>query len=53
VSRRRDSEVSGRTDGNTVVNMAGTSEWLGRVLPVRVLRAGPHSVGGQVIERPA
>jgi tRNA-2-methylthio-N6-dimethylallyladenosine synthase len=46
-SRRRDSEVSGRTSSNVVVNLPGHSEWIGRTVPVRIERAGPHSVWGQ------
>jgi tRNA-2-methylthio-N6-dimethylallyladenosine synthase len=47
-SRRRDTEVSGRTSSNVVVNVPGPSAWIGRTLPVRIERAGPHSVWGQV-----
>jgi tRNA-2-methylthio-N6-dimethylallyladenosine synthase len=47
VSRRRSTEVSGRTSTNVVVNLPGEASWIGRVLPVRIERAGPHSVSGQ------
>jgi tRNA-2-methylthio-N6-dimethylallyladenosine synthase len=47
-SRRRETELSGRTSGNVVVNMPGPPEWIGRTVEVRVERAGPHSVGGRV-----
>src|SRR5262249_50294134 len=43
-SRRRASELSGRTSSNVVVNVPGPLEWIGRTLPVLVERAGPHSV---------
>jgi tRNA-2-methylthio-N6-dimethylallyladenosine synthase len=46
-SRRRDTEVSGRTNSNVVVNMPGRPEWIGRTMPVRIERAGPHSVWGR------
>jgi tRNA-2-methylthio-N6-dimethylallyladenosine synthase len=46
-SRRRDSEVSGRTSSNVVVNLPGRTEWIGRTMPVRIERAGPHSVWGR------
>jgi tRNA-2-methylthio-N6-dimethylallyladenosine synthase len=49
-SRRRDTELSGRTSANVVVNLPGPAAWIGRLLPVRVERAGPHSVWGQAIE---
>ncbi|MGH9143032.1 MAG: MiaB/RimO family radical SAM methylthiotransferase, partial [Vicinamibacterales bacterium] len=46
-SRRRDGELSGRTSTNVPVNLPGPAEWIGRTLPVRIERAGPHSVWGQ------
>jgi tRNA-2-methylthio-N6-dimethylallyladenosine synthase len=45
-SRRRATELSGRTSTNVVVNLPGPAAWIGRTLPVRVERAGPHSVWG-------
>ncbi len=47
-SRRRETELSGRTSQNTVVNLPGSAEWIGRTLPVLIERAGPHSIWGQV-----
>jgi len=52
--RRRHAEISGRTSGNTVVNSAapgGTeaSEWVGRTIPIRIHRAGPHSLWGEAV----
>jgi tRNA-2-methylthio-N6-dimethylallyladenosine synthase len=49
-SRRREVELSGRTSTNVVVNLPGPAEWIGRTLPVRVERAGPHSVWGRMTE---
>jgi len=46
-SRRRATEVSGRTSSNVVVNLPGDPSWIGRIVPVRIERAGPHSVGGR------
>jgi tRNA-2-methylthio-N6-dimethylallyladenosine synthase len=46
-SRRRDWEVSGRTSGNTVVNLPGRPDWVGRFVDVDVRRAGPNSVWGE------
>jgi len=46
-SRRRATELSGRTSGNVVVNVPGPSDWIGRTVPVRIERAGPHSVWGR------
>jgi tRNA-2-methylthio-N6-dimethylallyladenosine synthase len=47
-SRRRETELSGRTTTNVVVNLPGPADWIGRTLPVRVERAGPHSVWGRI-----
>jgi UDP-N-acetylglucosamine:LPS N-acetylglucosamine transferase len=50
--------VSGRTSGTTVVNVAvpegeeNLGTWVGRTVPVRVLRAGPHSVFGEACLSP-
>jgi tRNA-2-methylthio-N6-dimethylallyladenosine synthase len=53
-SRRREGEISGRTNGNTVVSFpvpagAGGSpaEWIGRTVAVRITRASPHSLSGE------
>jgi tRNA-2-methylthio-N6-dimethylallyladenosine synthase len=51
-SRRRTTELCGRTTGNVVVNLAGPVEWIGRSVAVQVERAGPHSVWGRAV-RPA
>lgn len=48
-SRRRDWEVSGRTTGNTVVNLPGGPDWIGRFVDVEVRRAGPHSLWGEPV----
>jgi len=47
-SRRRETELSGRTSTNVVVNLPGPAAWIGRTLPIRIERAGPHSVWGQL-----
>ncbi|HVC18921.1 MAG TPA: tRNA (N6-isopentenyl adenosine(37)-C2)-methylthiotransferase MiaB [Vicinamibacterales bacterium] len=48
VSRRRPEDLSGRTTGNTVVNFRGSAAWIGRTLPVRICRAGPNSLAGEL-----
>jgi tRNA-2-methylthio-N6-dimethylallyladenosine synthase len=48
VSRRRETELSGRTTGNTVVNFPGQAEQLGHLVAVTIRRAGPNSVWGEV-----
>jgi tRNA-2-methylthio-N6-dimethylallyladenosine synthase len=58
-SRRRsragsldEAQISGRTTGNTVVNLPvpggrDAEAWVGRTVPVNIRRAGPNSVWGQ------
>lgn len=48
-SRRRDWELSGRTGGNTVVNLSGDPAWIGRTVPVRITAANPNSLRGEAI----
>jgi tRNA-2-methylthio-N6-dimethylallyladenosine synthase len=48
-SRRRPWELSGRTSGNTVVNLSGDPSWIGRIMPVRITRANPNSVRGEAL----
>mgnify|MGYP003346041959 FL=1 len=48
-SRRREWELTGRTSGNTVVNLPGPPEWLGRLVEVEIKRAGPNSVWGEAV----
>jgi tRNA-2-methylthio-N6-dimethylallyladenosine synthase len=47
-SRRRATELSGRTSQNVVVNLPGPAAWIGRTVTVKVQRAGAHSVWGTV-----
>jgi tRNA-2-methylthio-N6-dimethylallyladenosine synthase len=56
VSRRRTRELSGRTSGNTVVNLPMPSDtsggaadegWIGHLMAVRITRSGPHSLSGE------
>ena len=49
VSRRRESELCGRTMGNTVVNFPGPRAWVGRTVPVRISRAGAFSLSGEPV----
>ena len=48
-SRRRDWELSGRTSGNTVVNLPGSADWVGRTIPVRITGANPNSLRGEAV----
>jgi tRNA-2-methylthio-N6-dimethylallyladenosine synthase len=45
---RRGDQLSGRTGGNIVVNFEGPDALLGTLVPVRIHRAGAHSLGGAV-----
>jgi tRNA-2-methylthio-N6-dimethylallyladenosine synthase len=45
-SRRRETELSGRTSGNTVVNVPGPAEWIGQTVRVTIERAGAYSLWG-------
>ena len=46
-SRRREWELSGRTSGNTVVNLSGDPAWIGTTIPVRITSANPNSLRGE------
>ena len=48
-SRRREWELSGRTSGNTVVNLPGDPPWVGQIIPVRITGANPNSLRGQSV----
>jgi tRNA-2-methylthio-N6-dimethylallyladenosine synthase len=52
VSRRRGTELTGRTSGNSVVNFPGDPAWRGRMVRVRVARAGPNSLWGEIVDPP-
>jgi tRNA-2-methylthio-N6-dimethylallyladenosine synthase len=49
-SKRRESELAGRTGGNTVVNFPGPSGLLGTLAQVRITGAGPNSLRGELAE---
>jgi len=48
-SRRREWELSGRTSGNTVVNLPGPADWVGKIIPVRISAANPNSLRGEAV----
>jgi tRNA-2-methylthio-N6-dimethylallyladenosine synthase len=57
--RRRDTELSGRTMGNTVVNFRAPADtppsggsWIGQTVRVRVTRGGPHNLSGEATSAP-
>jgi len=47
-SRRSETELTGRSSQNIVVNLPGSPDWIGRIENVRISRSGPHSVWGEV-----
>jgi tRNA-2-methylthio-N6-dimethylallyladenosine synthase len=47
-SRRRAWELSGRTSGNTVVNLTGNAALIGQLVPVRITAANPNSLRGEL-----
>jgi tRNA-2-methylthio-N6-dimethylallyladenosine synthase len=49
VSRRRASDLAGRTTGNAIVNFVGSPELIGRVVEVRIIEAGPNSLRGELV----
>jgi tRNA-2-methylthio-N6-dimethylallyladenosine synthase len=53
ISRRRASEVAGRTSSNTIVNFPGPSDWLGSLRRVRITDAAPNSLRGEAVDAAA
>ena len=49
VSRRREWEVTGRTSGNTPINLPGTVDLIGRTVDVRITGHGPNSLRGEAM----
>ncbi|WP_293008326.1 tRNA (N6-isopentenyl adenosine(37)-C2)-methylthiotransferase MiaB [Nitrosomonas sp.] len=49
VSKKNFDELSGRTDNNRVVNLAGDSELIGQFVNVRINEARAHSLRGDII----
>jgi len=50
VSKRDEKAVSGRTEGNKVVNFKGGRELIGEFVRVKIIRAGPNSLYGERLE---
>jgi tRNA-2-methylthio-N6-dimethylallyladenosine synthase len=47
-SRRRDSDLAGKTDGWVTVNFPGSADLIGRMVTVRVTESAPNSVRGEM-----
>lgn len=52
-SRRRASDLAGRTSGNTVVNFEAPQHLLGQLVRVRITDSGPYSLRGELAEQRA
>ncbi|MDQ3069755.1 MAG: tRNA (N6-isopentenyl adenosine(37)-C2)-methylthiotransferase MiaB [Acidobacteriota bacterium] len=48
-SRRSESDVSGRTSGNTIVNFPGGKALIGTIVPVRIIEAAPNTLRGELV----
>jgi tRNA-2-methylthio-N6-dimethylallyladenosine synthase len=48
-SRKDPNELAGRTDNNRVVNFPAPPRLIGRMVEVRITRALPHSLRGEVV----
>jgi tRNA-2-methylthio-N6-dimethylallyladenosine synthase len=53
ISRRRETELAGRTSGNTIVNFPGNPELVGRLVDVRITEASPNSLRGVLLNEHA
>ncbi len=53
VSKKNNSELTGRTSNNRVVNFAGPPRLIGNLIDVRITQALPHSLRGEVVIKPS
>ncbi len=42
--------LQGRTERNEIVHLEGPAEWIGRIVPVEIVRANKHSLTGRALE---
>lgn len=49
VSRKSDSQISGRTENNRVVNFTGDKKYIGQFIDVRITEAWTNSLQGEMI----
>lgn len=49
ISKKNLDELSGRTDNNRVVNLAGNSELIGHFVNARITEARAHSLRGEIV----
>lgn len=48
-SKQSDQDVTGRTRSNKIVNFEGNLELVGQLVPIRITKAYPHSLRGEII----
>jgi len=48
LSKQSDQDVTGRTRSNKIVNFPGNRNLAGKLVPVKILKAYPHSLRGEV-----
>ncbi len=49
VSKQSDRDVTGRTRSNKIVNFTGDFSLVGKTIPVKVVKACPHSLRGEIL----
>lgn len=50
-SKKNPSEYCGRTDNNRIVNFAGSADWVGNFVDVKITAALTHTLRGEIIGR--
>jgi len=48
-SKQSDRDVTGRTRSNKIVNFEGGLDLVGKMVPIKVLKAYPHSLRGEIV----
>jgi tRNA-2-methylthio-N6-dimethylallyladenosine synthase len=48
LSKQSNRDVTGRTRSNKIVNFTGNLDLVGRLVPVKIIRAYPHSLRGEI-----
>lgn len=48
-SKQSDQDMTGRTRSNKIINFEGALELVGRLVPVQVIKACPHSLRGEIL----
>jgi tRNA-2-methylthio-N6-dimethylallyladenosine synthase len=48
LSKQSDRDVTGRTRSNKIVNFEGSLDLVGKMISVKILKAYPHSLRGEI-----